>query len=111
MLEILKLRSDRWRRLAGAPGRRGAHPGQVDEGVARELETGSFEVVNPETGEYRALDPETGEFDATDRPEFKRLSDIFVAPLTASATSRAGAAIGSVGPLSPPCAALTSNLR
>ena len=36
----------------------------VDEGVKRELETGSFEVVNPQTGEYQAVDPETGEFDA-----------------------------------------------
>jgi len=65
-LEILKLRSDRWRRLAGARGGEALTQEQVDEGVARELETGSFEVVNPETGEYRALDPETGEFDATE---------------------------------------------
>ena len=65
-LEILKLRSDRWRRLARARGAGALTQEQVDEGVARELETGSFEVVNPETGEYRALDPETGEFDATE---------------------------------------------
>ncbi|MGI9019177.1 MAG: glycosyltransferase family 4 protein [Solirubrobacterales bacterium] len=55
-LEILKLRRSR-----ASPN---LPPEVVDEGVRRELETGSFEVVNPETGEYQALDPETGEFDA-----------------------------------------------
>ncbi len=55
-LEILKLRRSR----AGSR----LPPDVVDEGVKRELETGSFEVVNPQTGEYQAVDPETGEFDA-----------------------------------------------
>jgi UDP-GlcNAc:undecaprenyl-phosphate GlcNAc-1-phosphate transferase len=55
-LEILKLR--RARTGSRLP------PEVIDEGVKRELETGSFEVVNPETGEYQAVDPETGEFDA-----------------------------------------------
>jgi hypothetical protein len=41
---------------------------EVDEGVARELETGSFEAVDPKTGEYRSLDPETGEFEAVPPP-------------------------------------------
>ena len=34
---------------------------EVDEGVARELETGSFPAVDPETGEFEAIDPEPGE--------------------------------------------------
>jgi len=54
-LEILKLRRSR-RRLAGHD----ATPlsaEEVDQGVKRELETGSFEVINPETGEFQAIDP------------------------------------------------------
>jgi hypothetical protein len=42
-------------RPGGAPA-----SAEVDEGVARELETGSFEVIDPETGEFRSVDPETG---------------------------------------------------
>ena len=61
-LEILKLRRFRQRQLAGA--RAAAAGDEVDEGVARELETGSFAAVNPETGEFEAVDPETGEFEA-----------------------------------------------
>ena len=53
-LEILKLRRSR----AGAPAAATLSAQAVDEGVARELETGSFEVVNPETGEFEALDPD-----------------------------------------------------
>jgi len=53
-LEILKLRRSR----ARAPAAATLTPQAVDEGVARELETGSFEVVNPETGEFEAIDPE-----------------------------------------------------
>jgi UDP-GlcNAc:undecaprenyl-phosphate/decaprenyl-phosphate GlcNAc-1-phosphate transferase len=63
VLEILKLRSERTRelfRFAGRPVPEAA----VDEGVARELETGQFAVVDPETGEVEALDPETGDFEA-----------------------------------------------
>ena len=69
VLEILKLRGIRSRQLATA--RPGAPPGphEVDEGVARELETGSFEALDPETGEYRSLDPETGEFEAVPPPD------------------------------------------
>ncbi len=62
-LEILKLRRSWLRRLAGAPAG-GLSAAEVDRGVARELETGSFEVVNPETGEFGAVDPETGDFEA-----------------------------------------------
>ncbi|HEX2129304.1 MAG TPA: hypothetical protein VHF58_08830, partial [Solirubrobacterales bacterium] len=64
-LEILKLRRARFRTLFGA---RGSPPleHEVDEGVARELETGSFSAVDPETGEWSALDPETGEFEAVE---------------------------------------------
>jgi len=57
-LEILKLRRSR-----ATPS---LAPEVVDQGVKRELETGSFEIVNPETGEYQAPDPETGEFPAVD---------------------------------------------
>ena len=66
VLEILKLRGFRSRQLATA--RPGAGPEEVDEGVARELETGAFEALDPATGSYRALDPETGEFDALPPP-------------------------------------------
>ena len=62
VLEILKLRRFRLRQLS----RTGAAGAEVDEGVARELETGSFQAVDPETGEFAALDPETGEWDAVD---------------------------------------------
>lgn len=63
-LEILKLRRFRaWQmRRVGQE----LDPDEVDEGVARELETGSFGSVDPETGEFRALDTETGEFEAVE---------------------------------------------
>jgi UDP-GlcNAc:undecaprenyl-phosphate GlcNAc-1-phosphate transferase len=62
-LEILKLRNQRLRKLAGVPGAE-FKPEDVDAGVARELETGAFAVVDPETGEFHAIDPDTGEFEA-----------------------------------------------
>ncbi len=62
-LEILKLRRERFRELFGARGRF-PDEAEVDEGVARELETGTFAAVDPETGEFETLDPETGEFEA-----------------------------------------------
>ncbi len=68
VLEILKLRGVRSRQLATARAGAAPLPDEVDEGVARELETGSFEALDPETGEYRSLDPETGEFDALPPP-------------------------------------------
>jgi UDP-GlcNAc:undecaprenyl-phosphate GlcNAc-1-phosphate transferase len=66
VLEILKLRGFRARQLARAGA--AAPPEQIDEGVVRELETGTFAAVDPETGEFRAIDPETGEFDAIPPP-------------------------------------------
>src|SRR5688572_19488597 len=47
-LEILKLR--RFHAASNLP------QDVVDEGVKRELETGSFEIVNPATGEYQTVD-------------------------------------------------------
>ena len=64
VLEILKLRGFRRRQLASARAGMPPDADEIDEGVARELETGSFEALDPETGEFRALDPETGEFEA-----------------------------------------------
>jgi UDP-GlcNAc:undecaprenyl-phosphate GlcNAc-1-phosphate transferase len=68
-LEILKLRRSWLRRLAGVPAGDGIGPEEVDEGVVRELETGSFEVVDPRTGEYTTVDAETGEFEAVSGPD------------------------------------------
>jgi UDP-GlcNAc:undecaprenyl-phosphate GlcNAc-1-phosphate transferase len=69
VLEILKLRRFRLRQLARVRGPAGARRAEVDEGVARELETGSFAAVNPETGEFETVDPETGEFETVPAPE------------------------------------------
>jgi UDP-GlcNAc:undecaprenyl-phosphate/decaprenyl-phosphate GlcNAc-1-phosphate transferase len=68
VLEILKLRGFRRRQLASA--RAGLPPDaeEVDEGVARELETGSFAALDPGTGEFRPVDPETGEFEVVGDP-------------------------------------------
>jgi UDP-GlcNAc:undecaprenyl-phosphate GlcNAc-1-phosphate transferase len=55
-LEILKLRTFRFRELV----RRGVPvtaPEEIDPGIVRELETGSFPAVDPETGEFEALKP------------------------------------------------------
>jgi UDP-GlcNAc:undecaprenyl-phosphate/decaprenyl-phosphate GlcNAc-1-phosphate transferase len=67
-LEILKLRATRFRQLFGARGRP-PDEAEVDAGVARELETGTFAAVDPQTGEWAAVDPETGEFDAVRPPD------------------------------------------
>jgi UDP-GlcNAc:undecaprenyl-phosphate GlcNAc-1-phosphate transferase len=66
VLEILKLRSERARELFRVA--RALPPEAVDEGVARELETGTFAVVDPSSGELEVLDPETGEFEALHEP-------------------------------------------
>jgi UDP-GlcNAc:undecaprenyl-phosphate GlcNAc-1-phosphate transferase len=66
VLEILKLRRFRLRQLVGLRGAP-AEPEEVDAGVARELETGSFEAVNPDTGEFEVIDPDTGEFEAIEQ--------------------------------------------
>jgi len=67
VLEILKLRRFRLRQLAGLRGPAAAEPDQVDAGVVRELETGSFAALNPDTGELEPIDPDTGEFEAVER--------------------------------------------
>jgi hypothetical protein len=54
-LEILKLRLSRFREMVGL-GVPVSGPEEVDSGVARELETGSFPAVDPETGEFMAVD-------------------------------------------------------
>jgi UDP-GlcNAc:undecaprenyl-phosphate GlcNAc-1-phosphate transferase len=54
VLEILKLRGIRSRQLVGVRGE-APSDAELDEGVARELETGSFEIVDPETGEFTVL--------------------------------------------------------
>ena len=63
VLEILKLRRFRLRGL----GRAGVvlPESELDRGIEHELETGTFEAVDPGTGELKALDPDTGEFQAT----------------------------------------------
>ena len=69
ILKLLKLRNLQWRRrlglaeIAAAP----VQP-EVQEGVLRELDTGTFEAVDPSTGEMAAVDPDTGEFEAVDAP-------------------------------------------
>jgi UDP-GlcNAc:undecaprenyl-phosphate/decaprenyl-phosphate GlcNAc-1-phosphate transferase len=67
VLEILKLRRFRLRQLVGLRGPAAAEPAQVDAGVARELETGSFAALNPDTGDFEAIDPDTGEFEAVEQ--------------------------------------------
>ena len=67
LLEILKLRRFRLRQLVGLRGPAAPAPEEVDAGVARELETGSFAALNPETGEFEAIDPDTGEFEAVEQ--------------------------------------------
>jgi UDP-GlcNAc:undecaprenyl-phosphate GlcNAc-1-phosphate transferase len=67
VLEILKLKRYRLTQLVGARQKAGEVPpaeAEVEAGVERELETGSFAAVDPETGEMQPLDPETGEFEA-----------------------------------------------
>jgi UDP-GlcNAc:undecaprenyl-phosphate GlcNAc-1-phosphate transferase len=54
VLEILKLRGIRARQLIGVRGE-APSDAELDAGVAHELETGSFEIVNPETGEFTIL--------------------------------------------------------
>ena len=51
VLEILKLRRFRLRQLVGLRGPAAPQPGEVDAGVARELET-----IDPDTGEFEAIE-------------------------------------------------------
>jgi UDP-GlcNAc:undecaprenyl-phosphate/decaprenyl-phosphate GlcNAc-1-phosphate transferase len=69
ILKLIKLRNRQWRRrlgLAALP----AAPVQpeVEEGVLRELDTGTFEAVDPSTGEMAAVDPDTGEIEPVEAP-------------------------------------------
>jgi UDP-GlcNAc:undecaprenyl-phosphate GlcNAc-1-phosphate transferase len=66
VLEILKLRRFRVRQLVGMRGPQAPPPDQaeVDAGVKRELDTGTFAAVDPSTGEMTAIDPDTGEIEA-----------------------------------------------
>ena len=106
LLEILKLRRFRLRQLVGLRGPDAPPPEEVDAGVARELETGSFAAINPETGEFEAIDPDTGEFEAVEQ-EVRRLrwsevrnravSDIFAPAPPGTGLRRARAAIRFLG--------------
>jgi UDP-GlcNAc:undecaprenyl-phosphate GlcNAc-1-phosphate transferase len=69
ILKLLRLRNSQWRRRLGlaqipeAP----VEP-EVEEGVLRELDTGTFAAVDPATGEFQAVDPDTGEIGAVPAP-------------------------------------------
>ena len=60
VLEILKMKGFRRRQVATA---RPAAESEVEEGVLRELDTGTFAAVDPATGEMTAIDPDTGEIE------------------------------------------------
>ena len=88
VLEILKLRHLRlWQRLGGsAPAAPPPVEAEVEEGVKRELETGSYAAVNPETGEMSAVDPDTGEMEPIRGASAPRTPED--APKTPDATGR-----------------------
>jgi UDP-GlcNAc:undecaprenyl-phosphate/decaprenyl-phosphate GlcNAc-1-phosphate transferase len=71
-LEILKLRQLRnrqWRSrlgLAQIPEAPAEVEPEVEEGVLRELDTGTFAAVDPATGEMQSIDPDTGEMEAVE---------------------------------------------
>jgi UDP-GlcNAc:undecaprenyl-phosphate GlcNAc-1-phosphate transferase len=69
-IEILKLRRFRLRQRMGlgAPEAPAPIEAEVDAGVERELETGSYSSVDPDTGEMAAVDPDTGEMEAVPGP-------------------------------------------
>jgi UDP-GlcNAc:undecaprenyl-phosphate/decaprenyl-phosphate GlcNAc-1-phosphate transferase len=65
ILKLVKVRNRQWRRRLGlAQMREAPVDPEVEEGVMRELDTGTFSVVDPETGEFTAVDPDTGEMEA-----------------------------------------------
>jgi len=66
VIEILKLRRFRLRQRIGrrVPEAPAPVEAEVDAGVVRELETGTYAAVNPETGEMSAVDPDTGDMEA-----------------------------------------------
>ena len=63
VLEILKLRRFRLWQRAGAGEAPAPVEAEVDAGVEHELETGTYETVNPATGESSSVDPDTGELE------------------------------------------------
>jgi UDP-GlcNAc:undecaprenyl-phosphate GlcNAc-1-phosphate transferase len=69
ILKLLKLRNRQWRRRLGLAEILAApvEP-EVEEGVLRELDTGTFVAVDPDTGESAAVDPDTGEFESLQEP-------------------------------------------
>jgi UDP-GlcNAc:undecaprenyl-phosphate GlcNAc-1-phosphate transferase len=69
ILKLLKLRNRQWRsRLGLAEIPAGEVEPEVTDGVLRELDTGTFEAVDPGTGEMAAVDPDTGEMEAVPSP-------------------------------------------
>src|SRR5262245_59014527 len=64
-LEILKLKRFRLQQLVGMrPEGPPPAEAEVEAGVQREIETGTFAAVDPSTGEFTAIDPDTGEIEA-----------------------------------------------
>jgi UDP-GlcNAc:undecaprenyl-phosphate GlcNAc-1-phosphate transferase len=63
VLEILKLKRFRRRQVAVATTSEPAES-EVEEGVLQELDTGTFQAVDPQTGETASIDPDTGEMEA-----------------------------------------------
>ena len=63
VLEILKLKRFRRRQVAVATTSEPAES-EVEQGVLQELDTGTFQAVDPQTGERTAIDPDTGEMEA-----------------------------------------------
>jgi UDP-GlcNAc:undecaprenyl-phosphate GlcNAc-1-phosphate transferase len=67
ILKLLKVRNRQWRRRLGlAQIPQAPVEPEVQEGVMREIETGTFAVVDPGTGEFTAVDPDTGEMEAVE---------------------------------------------
>ena len=61
------MRNRQWRRRLGlAQFPEAPFEPEVEEGVLRELDTGTFSVVDPGTGEFTAVDPDTGELEAVE---------------------------------------------
>jgi UDP-GlcNAc:undecaprenyl-phosphate GlcNAc-1-phosphate transferase len=69
ILKLAKVRNRQWRhRLGLAQIPEAPLDPEVERGVLRELDTGTFEVVDPDTGEFTAVDPDTGEMESV-QPE------------------------------------------
>jgi len=68
ILKLIKLRNRQWRRRLGLAEIAAPVQPEVEEGVLRELDTGTFEAVDPSTGEMAAVDPDTGEIEEVPAP-------------------------------------------